>query len=625
MRIWADIYDASGTLLGKGPVTSLKSASVTRHLDGAGSIGLSVPLTDERARTLLANERRARLYVEHDGETRELGRGIIRNLRVGVTDGGMTLLVDGPDDLDELKRTNVLLGRSYSGTAASIAGSLTALAAGWTASVSGGSNLVSARYDGTSVLKALQELTEQQGLHLRLGENDHELEVGAFGDTIGLRLQQMTRVHRSAYRNDEIAFVERLNIAHDSEGAVNWLLPLGQGEGVSALTLEHSTRSSPYPIQTMTGPDGRTLYYLSDSASIAAYGTIQKVISFRQIGAISNSDADLELAANALYDAAAYWLQRNAVQLDTYRVTVRKVRALVRPGDKLRLAYKGIVYKGSEPYTYVEVDDDFWVVKATERWGVEGGALDLELASVDRVAQDAARLVVGAIEQIAINNLRVQTYQHRSAFVYRRELDSTHTATCPIELSDATTALNRCKVRVVTRSFRSTAAAAASGGGATSSAGGGQTSSAGGGGIYGDTGGNFFTGANLDIGGGLHNHAYAVSGHSHNIPDHTHTVTDHTHTVPDHTHPIEYGIADDTDVPLTLSLYVDGNDVSADLGGPWAGTGGIDEVVDITSYLVSASGGLRTAHEIELRCASGQGEAEFTVEVVETVQAIIAS
>ncbi|NUQ07330.1 MAG: hypothetical protein HUU31_25865, partial [Anaerolineae bacterium] len=49
MRVWADVHDAAGARQGAGPV-ALKAAGVTRVLDGVGTIRLSAPGTDARAR-----------------------------------------------------------------------------------------------------------------------------------------------------------------------------------------------------------------------------------------------------------------------------------------------------------------------------------------------------------------------------------------------------------------------------------------------------------------------------------------------------------------------------------------------------------------------------------------------
>lgn len=436
------------------------------------------------------------------------------------------------------------------------------------------------------------------------------MEVGAFGTDSGVRLIVPNQFHEDQETETGIAFIESIEIEQDSEQVANWIVPVGQGEGESALTLQYSTRVSPYTIQN-TVINGKTHYYLADSASITTYGQIERVATFKQIGAVSNSDADLQNASNALYDAAAAWLQRNAVRLDSYRVIVRKCRTTIRPGDKVRLAYTGVVTRLGEPHTYISVDSDFWVMEVREEWGSGGPDVALTLASVDRVAMDAAELVVGALEEINIRNLRVQTYPSVRSFVYRREIANGFPAVIPIVITETTTQLNRAVARVTSRPFRSTAAGGAAGGDhrhimfkyvSGYTAGSAPTSFS----VHTvSLTGAPLTSQNIQLYPGYDQDMYtfAASG--------------------DHTHPQVYGISDDSATPVTISAFVDTVDRTTALGGSWAGSGGtVSFEIDITQFLVNAVGGLRSAHTLEFRCASGQGEIEVTVELYETIQAI---
>jgi hypothetical protein len=101
-------------------------------------------------------------------------------------------------------------------------------------------------------------------------------------------------------------------------------------------------------------------------------------------------------------------------------------------------------------------------------------------------------------------------------------------------------------------------------------------------------------------------------------PNHTHTVS-----VPAHTHGMTYGLYADTVKPATVRIAVDGVDRTAELGGPWdAGGSGTEVEVDITTYLVNASGGLRQNHRIAISCDSGRGEVEAEVDMLVTIQPI---
>lgn len=626
MRLWADVVDANGRKVGEGPLTSLTSAQVTRALDGAGSVRVEAPLADERAKRLLTNERRIRVYAEEGGVTRELGRGVIREVRVQAGAGGWTLSADGPDSLDELKRVSVLLAREYlNRTPDAIAQALAGLA-GWTLTGDALSNILSVRYDGVSVLKALQLLAEQQGLHLRLGERPRVVEFGQFGTDSGLVLINPTMAEAALEGTHEVALIERLSIVQSTEAAANWLLPLGAGEGVAQLTLAKATRSGRYDIRSTTGPDGTTLYYLADDASIAEYGVIQKVGVYRNIAPVTNSDGDVVNAANALYDAAAAWLARGSKRQDTYRVSLRKTRASVRPGDRVRLLYRGVVERDGEPFTYLDVDDRFFVLKVSERVDLGGVVTELEISTVDRYQQDAAQLVIGALEAIEIRNVFVQPYPTRMGFYSHEAIDSTHPVKVPVSITDATLDLTRALVRMSTRPMRSTVTGAAAGGGATSSAGGDHRHR-----MFVENGTPPPSGSqrrflvriwngisfnqgqvilNSNEGAGVDLYTYDASG-------------DHTHTVPDHTHALQYGVFDDTQHPQGIRLFINGVDRTVELGGPWAPSNAAVEIeLEISQYLINAVGGLRRTHTLEWRCTSGRGEIDTEVELLDVIQPI---
>jgi len=669
MRLWADVYDAAGIKQGDGPVWALTGATITRALDGAGSVTVSAPGSEARAIELLTNERRIRVYgyapsnapAGAGASGRELGRGIIRDVQARANPSGWDLRADGPDMLDELKRRSVLLGKIYSGqTLAQIVSDLAALA-GWTASIDAAyvGKLVQARFDGVSALKALQEIAKGQGLHLREGLAEKSIEIGAFGVATGVRLMGAAYVPVELQSNDDVMLIDSITISRASEQIVNWLVPVGAGEGESAITLAKSTRTLPYPIVPVVA-NGKTLYALADAGSIAAYGRIEKVGAFKDVAPISNSAADLAMAANALYDVAAAWLKRNSQRIDTYRVSVVKVRRTVRPGDTVRLIYKGLIETETGLLTFMDVDADFYVIRVTERVGLEGTSLDLEISNADQVTQDAAQIIVGAIDQIMMAGLRVQPYPSQGTYVYRKEIDSPHPAIVPIDITNAVLILNQCRLLMKTRPFRVTAKAAAAGTVTTGSSGGATPTSSGGGALvtsttatshdhlvmrandgtsWGaltlatftvfeqETGTLFHFQAQADAGAGARLLGMQSGGshvHDIDIPAHTHTVSipAHTHTIP--VLLVEFGIEDDTQYPSSVRMEINGVDVTAALGGPWATAGqAIDVTVDITSYLVNASGGLQQRHQVTLSCLGGRGEIEVTVELSTTVQSIL--
>jgi len=424
--LWAEVYDADWQKRAdaEGPV-NLVSASVTRVLDGCGTISFETLGTDERAIRLLTNEARVKIYVNDGGTIRQFCSGIIRKIRKSVSASGWTRSYEGPDALDELKRKTVLLNRQFQlNTVTDVATTLAAIA-GWSVAtetaISG--ELMTARFDGVSVLKALQRVVELKGYHLRekprpLSSFDRTLEIGLFGTDIGLTCLTLAQAVDIG-DNDAIALIESLQVALESEDVINWLLPLGGGEGEAALTLQKSTRSG---IQTTTGPAGKTLYYITDAASVTLYGEIQKVATFKDINPIANSVAATQAAANALYDTARAYLDRAKARQDVYRMTLKKCRVLVRPGDKVRVLHRGdILDENGVEIPDEIVDGTFWVLKASERVGNDGSVTtSLEISNIDKQTQDAATLVVDAVERLEIRDRTVQpgtiTYE-----TYRRD------------------------------------------------------------------------------------------------------------------------------------------------------------------------------------------------------------
>lgn len=550
MRQWAEVFSLNGTYIGL--VTAIASVSKTTSLDGAGSISVSYPAGDETATTLIQKERRVDLYTEEDSVTRLVGRGVVRDITASAADK-TTFTATGPDTLDGLTRKNVLLGRSYTAESVyNIATDLLALVGGWFATVDDGVGSQTARFDGVNVLKALIRVATELGLHLREGQDINEIEIGAFGESSGITALAPGAITNEVMMNHDIVTITNLKVKSSSRDVVNWIIPLGAGEGTAALTLRDSTRTVgdgyPYAIQSTTGPDGRTLYYLSDSGSADTYGEIQKIVTFKEIGPVANSDSAKILAANALYDAAAAWLQRNALALDSYNVTVNKVRHTFRPGEKLWIKYKDLVETSTGYFTPVDVDDEFWILKATETISDSGMSTALEVATVDRHEQDIAQIVVGALEAISVKNVAIQTFpfifqDSSERMIQAGAAPHYKEAVFGLKISDIYTDIIKVSLRVTSRPLISP------------------------------------TGIGINFGG-----------------------SDYWYY---------YGVYESTWYPQGVHLYIDGVDVSTALGGPWnpnPGNSAIDVELDITSYITGASGGLYQDHSIVFKAEESNSQ-----------------
>lgn len=609
MQIHVEIQDASGAKLGE--LHQLVSASVTRSLDGAGSFDFSVPSTDEHA-ALLTNKRRAVVYLDYMGvNRRELGRGIIDNVSERDTGNGWTTSASGPDILTELKYTTTKIGREFANqTISDITSTLVALATGWSAGVESGvaADLLSTRFDGETVLRALQIVAENQGLHLRLGTAGKVLEVGAFGTTGDVTLMNAGQfIDVASYGNHAIAFIESISIKRTSDALATRLYPLGAGTNAdAALTLEDSTRDTPYPIQSET-TNGRTQYYIENEGASTEFGVIEKVGTFKTIAPLENSVTSIGYAANALYDAAAAWLERYSVTQEVINVTVTKLTQTVRPGDKIRLMYKGRVPLASGDYVFRNYDADFWVMSVTETVDSQGVSVSMELSDIDRYEQNNASVVIGALEELRVSGMRVQPSFAALPFYFEEDIDSTHAINRVVPvIDDAVFQLNRAKLFVRTTPFRANARGAAT--------------------VTSDATGHQHTWASVlatpDGGGGFTTQTFSFSDGSNiwyfnaasNFNPGTTTQVFALNENPEHTHTIpaadlDYGIYDDDpNYPTSLTISINGSTVvsGADSGGT-----GLNTSYDVTDYfLPPTAAALRQDHTVEIECTSNQGTVE---------------
>jgi hypothetical protein len=665
-----DILDASGNRLGGGPLRNILSLNNTRSLDSIGSATFTMPAGDPRARhfdsgTLFD------IYDEIDGY---LGRYWFKSQSMEVRDGEPTITIECYDALRELTTKTVGLRRQYTYTdVGTVIESLVGvMGAGWEASSDSDIGNTTIRYEGESVLIAVDALRDRWGQHYRLASTEpgtNTLEFGAFGADCGVRAIQGTAAPSPEMESHrEVAYIKQLRRIDDRADVFNTIIPLGAGEGTTQLTIEEADLGD-YTTLTGTNADGSSYYYIQDEDSVDRYGAVWRITTIKQIAPLTNSDTDIRYAANALKLAAETYLKRWKGLNTHYSLTVQGLRKQILPGDKIAVRYEGI----ADNYAYIDVDESLWVMDVTYQRSL-GGARTATLA----VATDDARRTSDTDVMLDImhdlNALKVYvptTLAYRDIGPYTRWIDDSNTATFTVRIKSEVLALNHAVLSLRTSALKSsvqgTAAAAStvgstsSGGGttATSSSGGGTTATSAGGGdhhhtIFQHLGGSApsTTAQTYNCrrpSGGLNyidwivlncnpNRAasittYEASGdhtHSITIADHTHDITidPHTHdiTIPSHNHVMQYGLYEDTVTPDTVRIAINGIDRTAALGGPWgAGGSNVSEDIDITTYIVNAAGGLRQDHTITVSCDSGRGEVEAGVNMLCSIQAIAVS
>jgi len=660
MTFRIDILNSSGEKLASGPLRAATSLSDTRKLDEAGTVEFSMPANDPRAK-YIASGTQFDIYDETDGY---LGRFTFKNFTTSDSNGEGILNVEAWDALRELSHYSTHFKRTYVNEAVEdVIDDLLSIVSGWTANTDTGIGNTTVSYEGESVARAVGMLRERFGQHYRLGDGTPGapvLDFGAFGDDSDVRLIYARDLVQSGFQNrPEIAIVETVSVLEDRDEIINRIIPLGAGQGTIQLTIEEATLGS-YAVQTGTNDDGSSFYYIEDSDSVAAYGLREAIMSMPKIRPITNSDANIINAANALKLTAEVALIQKKDPRKSYAVSVRGLRKDVKPGQKIRLSYVGSV----DGVSYIEIEEDFYVLDITRRRTVSGDRTTaLTISSIAEPRVSDVDIIFNSLNDIQALKLHVPvSLSYSSVGPYVRRIDSANDATFTARIKGEVLALNRAIVQLRTSPLKSSVKTTQGGGGtSTSTAGGGGTSTStaaggsttptstsngdhghkiasyvddssggttrkyiigtdAGGTVYGyyDTtfGADIFTATQS----GDHNHDVSVPSHTHSL-----TLSNHTHnfTLADHTHAQDYGIFEDSETPENVRIAIDGVDRTSALGGPWAPTGAeLNLELDITTYFVNASGGLRQDHTVTVSCDTGQGDVEVGIDMLVSIQPI---
>lgn len=447
MRIWAEVTEADGTVLG---IVNLVSLTVTRRLDAAGEIRLDVLSSDIHGAKYMRLGRYVRVYVKqsdkHNKELIETGVLLHDTISVGQS-GSLLTNWKATDGFEDFRRDNTLRGLVYNNRPiVDVVNGL--LPSGWNSTFDDVSGNTSQRFDGLSLLKALERVRDHHGYHYRLGSGSQRLQFGTFGKDSGVRVSNAAVADPALLDNAELILIQKLTVVEDGYDIVNWVEPIS-GPADAPLTLKQSTRISPYPIQTTTGPDGKTIYFCTDNASINLYGTIKAVLAPRSLIVPVEATAGALLnASNVLYDWMAAQLSRRSVPQVTYQVAGIKVDSTVRPGDKIRLTYKGQATQRGRVVKYVDVDEDLWVLSVTESYGVNGLLVSWEVSTVDVQPVSAVDVVADVIQsqQQATTSVSIQ--------VDRQEVEDTldvsvsSPGSLAFTVRDSTIFVASCKVTV---------------------------------------------------------------------------------------------------------------------------------------------------------------------------------
>lgn len=378
MRV--DFADADGSRLDVQPLigTDILGFNYSGGLNLTGAFGLSVAANSERASAVAIARQ---IWVNTDEGY--VFKGVIEEVQHQVSvDGSAILQVNGRSLAAKLAWKTTLLGRTFDNQTLSSVVTTLLTGSGFSAGeIASPLTNISTRFDGRSLWDALRFVAEVFGLSLREDNLAGEVDIAEFGDASGIVLKNLPALSPNQASNLNIVPIKSIKKHTYALDIVNKVIPIAQQSGIAGSTvwfnLADSTRVSPYTIGSATGPDGFTYYYLQDTASIAIYGTREKVIQVKDILPLGVSTTDFQRAANTLYDEAVTYLQRHKDEQAAFDVEVVGLTHVsggyrFQPGDTFRVQYSGTTEDVDGTRATLTVDQDLYLMAYSRTFDASG-------------------------------------------------------------------------------------------------------------------------------------------------------------------------------------------------------------------------------------------------------------
>lgn len=463
MKLWLDVQ-LNGATIGPGPVVALAAFSSRARLNQAGDWRATVPATDERVVDLLQPRRTVLAYISLNGQPVFVGGGTIENLRVSIADGAPMLEISGRDLLEELNRGTVGDVVLQPGSAFYYGQFITAnMPAGWsTGPVIGTPPPFVAHFSHDTFLGSLTALAERLPWWFhQAGVRQLQFYAGALPSTVMLRASTNADPV-AAERNDQLCLIRSISEERQAADVTTRLIAFGAGNAQARLTMAAATLwpngtaiGSPY-----TTPDGDSFVFdrasntITNAAAEVLYGRIERAGAWKEIAPISNSNADVQAAANTLVVAACEYLRRCRAPSYLYALDVAGVRRSVRPGDLVHVSARRF-RDGERP---INIDRPLRVLEVATSIDDAGIRTDgLTVSTLDYWPAGDNEAIVSEIRQSRVMEALPQMGPSVDTVSYRESIDDDYSADFRFWMGNETTSVNQVLVRFRADPFRSTA------------------------------------------------------------------------------------------------------------------------------------------------------------------------
>lgn len=525
MLIWLDVESSPGVKTGPGPVINLVSFSSRSRLNQAGDWTATVPAMDDRAVELLQPRRPVLAWGMVDGARVFLGGGVIESLRVRVADGVPMLEVSGRDLLEELNRGTVgdVVVQQPTTTGMSLISFVQAnRPSTWGLRPISPLNVdFEAHFVYDTFMGSLTAMTERLPFWFRLASSPAQPRTLQ----VMKALETYTRIYALANadpiaveRNPLACLITSITEERQAADMVTRVIAWGAGTAAARLTLAAATKWPDGTSITSTYFDAAGDAYTSNReentitnlSAEADYGRIERAMAWKDIGPVSNTNADLTAAANTLVVAVCEHLRRNREPNYVYSLSVVGVRDTgLLPGHMVRVTARQFV-DGQRP---IDIDRTMTILGIATQVDVNGiRTAGLTVATQAQWPASDQGVIVSELRQSAVMQALPQMGPSVDTISYREPIDDDYSADLRFWLGNETTVVNQVLVRFRSDPFRSTA----------------------------KTIGGTVSGT-VDIPSHTHSVSVVIPDHDHDVPDHVHRFTISGGSSP--TYPVGFGAA----------------------------------------------------------------------------------
>lgn len=415
--------------IGPGPITSATSWTVTSRMDRAGEFSFTMPASDGLS-TYVLPSRIISIHALVGGNWLYVGGGAIdKVVKKPNVDGTVTMTVSGSDLMRELGYKTVV--QQFNTVASTdILDALSTYVPAWTftnaddPTVTISTPHLYISFAGESVLAAISKMATKLQTHFYL---------------IGPRALQLQEQPTSSFvraiqahgdLTPETCAIIDLEETSDSYEVVSRIVPFGAGTGNARLTMTASTTVPPagYTID-------RANNWLRKDATEIIYGYREQRVEFKDIAPLSNTDADMEAAANSLYESAKAWLDLNTVPHKTYRLQVANCSTILKPLKTIRVVYRN---------ENLDLNDDFIILESTASGDANGVyTTSLVVSSIARWPTNNASVLVDTIKQSQSFIAHPQLNANAYTTGYTKTVDDTYNATFRFRFGSEVSQINQ--------------------------------------------------------------------------------------------------------------------------------------------------------------------------------------